>query len=81
MALNLEAVGKKIGPFSRPYGWKDIILYALGVGAGVEDLGYLRLATLSGRESGSTSHRLADSKRATGFPKLHGIPAAHLPQT
>jgi acyl dehydratase len=40
MALNLEAVGKKIGPFRRPYDWKDIVLYALGVGAGVEDLGY-----------------------------------------
>lgn len=40
MALIVEAVGKKIGPFSRSYGWKDIILYALGVGAGVEDLGY-----------------------------------------
>src|SRR4051812_4522205 len=41
MALNLEAVGKKVGPFSQPYGWKDVALYALSVGAGEGDLDYL----------------------------------------
>jgi NAD(P)-dependent dehydrogenase (short-subunit alcohol dehydrogenase family)/acyl dehydratase/putative sterol carrier protein len=40
MALNLEAIGKKIGPFSKPYTWKDTVLYALGVGAGFSDLDY-----------------------------------------
>ena len=40
MALNLEAIGKKIGPFSKNYTWKDPVLYALGVGAGFSDLDY-----------------------------------------
>ncbi len=40
MALNLDAVGKKIGPVSKDYNWKDVVLYALGVGAGGSDLDY-----------------------------------------
>ena len=40
MALNLDAVGKKIGPISKDYTWKDAVLYALGVGAGFSDLEY-----------------------------------------
>ncbi|MBW2351845.1 MAG: SDR family NAD(P)-dependent oxidoreductase [Deltaproteobacteria bacterium] len=40
MALNLDAIGKKIGPVSRKYNWKDIVLYALGVGAGFDELEY-----------------------------------------
>jgi NAD(P)-dependent dehydrogenase (short-subunit alcohol dehydrogenase family)/acyl dehydratase len=40
MALNLDAVGKQIGPFKKDYTWKDIVLYALGVGAGFSDLDY-----------------------------------------
>ncbi|MBW2428208.1 MAG: SDR family NAD(P)-dependent oxidoreductase [Deltaproteobacteria bacterium] len=40
MALNLDAIGKKIGPFTRDYTWKDTVLYALGVGAGFSDLDY-----------------------------------------
>ncbi|MCG6911279.1 MAG: SDR family NAD(P)-dependent oxidoreductase [Deltaproteobacteria bacterium] len=40
MALNLDAVGKKIGPVSKDYTWKDAVLYALGVGAGFSDLEY-----------------------------------------
>jgi len=40
MALNIEAIGKKIGPFTRDYDWKDLALYALGVGAGFSDLDY-----------------------------------------
>ena len=40
MALNLDAVGKKIGPISKEYTWKDAVLYALGVGAGFSDLEY-----------------------------------------
>ncbi|MFH1983774.1 MAG: SDR family NAD(P)-dependent oxidoreductase [Pseudomonadota bacterium] len=40
MALNLDAVGKPIGPITREYTWKDVVLYALGVGAGFDDLDY-----------------------------------------
>jgi NAD(P)-dependent dehydrogenase (short-subunit alcohol dehydrogenase family)/acyl dehydratase/putative sterol carrier protein len=40
MALNLDAIGKKIGPLQRHYTWKDIVLYALGVGAGFDELEY-----------------------------------------
>lgn len=40
MALNLDAVGKKLGPVSKDYTWKDVALYALGVGAGFDDLDY-----------------------------------------
>ena len=40
MALNLDSIGKKIGPFSKDYTWKDPVLYALGVGAGFSDLDY-----------------------------------------
>ena len=40
MALNLDSIGKKIGPVTRDYDWKDVILYALGVGAGFDDLDY-----------------------------------------
>ncbi|MFZ5916628.1 MAG: SDR family NAD(P)-dependent oxidoreductase [Chloroflexota bacterium] len=41
MALNLDAVGKKVGPISSRYDWKDIVLYALGVGAGADELEYV----------------------------------------
>ncbi len=40
MALNLDAIGEKIGPFTKDYTWKDTVLYALGVGAGFSDLDY-----------------------------------------
>jgi NAD(P)-dependent dehydrogenase (short-subunit alcohol dehydrogenase family)/acyl dehydratase/putative sterol carrier protein len=40
MALNLNAIGKKIGPYTKDYTWKDTVLYALGVGAGFSDLDY-----------------------------------------
>ncbi|MBI5569421.1 MAG: SDR family NAD(P)-dependent oxidoreductase [Desulfomonile tiedjei] len=40
MALNLQAIGKKIGPVTREYTWKDVVLYALGVGAGFDELDY-----------------------------------------
>ncbi|MDQ1277038.1 MAG: hypothetical protein QG555_77, partial [Thermodesulfobacteriota bacterium] len=41
MALNLEAIGKKIGPVTKTYDWKDTVLYALGVGAGFGELDYV----------------------------------------
>lgn len=40
MALNLDSIGKKIGPFTKEYTWKEPVLYALGVGAGFSDLDY-----------------------------------------
>jgi len=40
MALDLGSIGKKIGPVTRRYDWKDVVLYALGVGAGFDDLEY-----------------------------------------
>jgi acyl dehydratase len=41
MPLNLDAIGKKIGPITREYDWRDVVLYALGVGAGSEELEYV----------------------------------------
>jgi NAD(P)-dependent dehydrogenase (short-subunit alcohol dehydrogenase family)/acyl dehydratase len=40
MALNMDAIGKTIGPAKKDYTWKDVVLYAIGVGAGVEELDY-----------------------------------------
>ncbi len=40
MALNLNSIGKKIGPINKEYNWKDVVLYALGVGAGFGELDY-----------------------------------------
>lgn len=40
MALNLDAVGRRIGPLTLTYGWKDVALYALGVGAGFSEIDY-----------------------------------------
>ncbi|MBW1943501.1 MAG: MaoC family dehydratase N-terminal domain-containing protein, partial [Deltaproteobacteria bacterium] len=40
MALNLNSIGKKIGPLTKEYSWKDVVLYAMGVGAGFDDLEY-----------------------------------------
>lgn len=41
MAMNLGSVGESFGPFEHAYGWKDTALYALALGAGPEDAGYL----------------------------------------
>ena len=41
MALNLEAAGQKIGPVKKDYNWKDVVLYALGVGAGFDEIDYV----------------------------------------
>ncbi|MEN6466405.1 MAG: SDR family NAD(P)-dependent oxidoreductase, partial [Syntrophaceae bacterium] len=41
MALNMDAIGKKIGPLTKTYNWKDVVLYALGVGAGFDELDYV----------------------------------------
>ncbi|HOO00041.1 MAG TPA: SDR family NAD(P)-dependent oxidoreductase [Syntrophales bacterium] len=41
MALNPEALGKTIGPVTKKYDWRDVVLYALGVGAGFDELDYV----------------------------------------
>ncbi len=41
MPLNLEAVGKVWGPYEFTYQERDLILYALGIGFGREDLEYV----------------------------------------
>jgi acyl dehydratase len=41
MSVDLDCVGKKVGPVVQPYNWRDVALYAIGLGAGVGDLGYL----------------------------------------
>jgi acyl dehydratase len=40
MALNLDSIGEKIGPLTKEYTWKEVVLYALGVGAGFDELEY-----------------------------------------
>ncbi len=40
MALDLNAVGRGIGPFVREYSWRDVILYALAVGGGSSEMEY-----------------------------------------
>ena len=46
MSLNLDVIGKKIGPLTKEYTWRDVVLYALGVGAGFDDLDYCYEARL-----------------------------------
>jgi acyl dehydratase len=41
MAINLDLVGKTSDPIAFSYGWKDVVLYALGVGAKVDELDFL----------------------------------------
>jgi acyl dehydratase len=41
MALNLHAAGTKSDPARFSYNWKDVVLYALGVGAQAAELDYL----------------------------------------
>lgn len=41
MALNLDLIGKQIGPVPFTYGPDTLILYALGIGAGVEELDFV----------------------------------------
>jgi hypothetical protein len=38
VALDLSAIGNKMGPLRRDYTWKDVIPHAVGVGAGFEEL-------------------------------------------
>jgi NAD(P)-dependent dehydrogenase (short-subunit alcohol dehydrogenase family)/acyl dehydratase len=40
MAIDPNALGQSIGPLTKAYTWKDVVLYALGVGAGFSELPY-----------------------------------------
>ena len=63
MALALNSIGKKIGPFVKDYDWKDIVLYAIGVGAGFDDLEYCyeeRLKVIPSYSIGSVFDFLAN---------------------
>ncbi|MBU1171512.1 MAG: MaoC family dehydratase N-terminal domain-containing protein [Proteobacteria bacterium] len=40
MTLNRDALGKTIGPIKKDYVWRDVAIYALGVGAGYDDIEY-----------------------------------------
>lgn len=40
MALDSNAIGKTIGPLKKDYDWRDVVLYAMGVGAGFDELEY-----------------------------------------
>ncbi|TAK36371.1 MAG: 3-alpha,7-alpha,12-alpha-trihydroxy-5-beta-cholest-24-enoyl-CoA hydratase [Chloroflexota bacterium] len=40
MVLDVSVVGKHLGTFIKEYTWKDMILYALGVGSGFDELEY-----------------------------------------
>ncbi|AFM24350.1 SDR family oxidoreductase [Desulfomonile tiedjei] len=75
MALDLDSVGKKIGPVTREYDWKDVVLYALGVGAGFEDLEYCyenRLKTIPSFSIGAVFDFLAEVGLSSGA-NLAGI--------
>ncbi len=41
MAIKLDLVGKKSDPIAFAYGWKDTVLYALGVGAKADELDFV----------------------------------------
>ncbi len=41
MPIHLDALGKRIGPMTTQYSWKEAVLYALGVGAGFDELEYV----------------------------------------
>src|SRR5215470_4898844 len=38
MPIDLSYVGKKLGPVTQAYAQRDVMLYALGIGCGTDDL-------------------------------------------
>jgi acyl dehydratase len=78
MALTLEAVGRRIGPFTLTYGWKDVVLYALGVGAGFSELDYCYektlkvIPTFAAAALGDFTSRLAAVSGFDASGVLHG---------
>ncbi|MDJ0761813.1 MAG: MaoC/PaaZ C-terminal domain-containing protein [Myxococcota bacterium] len=41
MGIDLSHIGSQIGPIRTTYNWRDVALYAIGLGAGQEDIDYL----------------------------------------
>jgi acyl dehydratase len=41
MSIDFRRVGQRVGPVEQGYGWRDVALYALALGAGEDDLGYV----------------------------------------
>ena len=39
--LMLDLIGKKYGPIPFEYTWKDVVIYALGIGAQTEELPFI----------------------------------------
>ena len=39
--LNLDVIGKKFPEITFKYDWKDVVLYALGIGAKIDELQFL----------------------------------------
>lgn len=75
MALDLDSIGKKIGPVTKDYSWKDVVLYALGVGAGFDDLDYCyenRLKVIPSFSIGAVFQFLAEVGMSSGA-NLAGI--------
>lgn len=75
MALNLDSIGKQIGPVTKTYDWKDVVLYALGVGAGFDDLDYCyenRLKVIPSFSIGTVFEFLAQAGLTSGAD-LSGI--------
>ena len=78
MALKLDAVGKAIGPFTLKYGWKDVVLYSLGVGAGFSEIHYCYekdlkvIPTFAASSLGDFTSRLAAASGFNPAGVLHG---------
>jgi acyl dehydratase len=41
MTMDLTSIGYQVGPLEQRYDWRDVALYALALGSGTSDLGYL----------------------------------------
>jgi acyl dehydratase len=39
--IDLSLIGKKYGPIVHEHSWKDVVLYALGIGAGTQELSFI----------------------------------------
>lgn len=78
MALTLKAVGRRIGPLALTYGWKDVVLYALGVGAGFSEIDYCYekslkvIPTFAAAALGDFTSRLAAVSGFDPSGVLHG---------
>jgi acyl dehydratase len=74
----LAALGERMGPFARTYGWRDVVLYSLGVGAGFSEIDYCRekglkvVPTFAATTLGDFTSRLAAVSGFNPAGVLHG---------